>query len=54
MTYLFKMLDYAVEKLTQLLIKQDIEDKKKGKETYVKKTRAYKDLIKLLKEIEKW
>lgn len=47
------MIDYAIEKLTALLIQQDIEDKKKGKTTYVKKTRAFKDLIKLLKEMEK-
>ena len=47
------MTGYAIEKLTKLLIQQDIEDKKKGKATYVRKTRAYKDLIKLLKEIEK-
>ena len=46
------MIDYAIEKLTELLIKQEYEDKKKGKETYVKKTRAYLDLIKLLKSIK--
>lgn len=45
------MKEYVIEKLTELLIKQDFEDKKKGKVTYVKKTQAYKDLIKLLKEI---
>jgi len=38
--------------LTELLIKTDIEDKKKGKDTYVKKTRIYKDLIKFIKEID--
>lgn len=47
------MIEYTIVKLTELLIKQDIEDKKKGKATYVKKTRAFKDLIKLLKDIEK-
>ena len=46
------MKDFVIEKLTQLLIQQDFEDKKKGKETYVKKTRAYYDLIKLIKSIE--
>ena len=46
------MKEYVIEKLTELLIKQDFEDKKKGKVTYVKKTQAFKDLIKLLKEIE--
>ena len=51
------IMDYIVDKLTELLIKQDFEDKKKGKATYVKKTRAYKDLIKLIKDMEvelKW
>ena len=47
------MSDYIIEKLTGLLIKQDIEDKEKGKTTYVKKTRIYKDLIKLVKEVFK-
>ncbi len=46
------MKDYIIEKLTELLIKQDMEDKQKGKITYVKKTRVYKDLIKLVKEVE--
>ena len=46
------MLDFAIEKLTELLIKQDFDDKQKGKITYVKKTQCYKDLIKLLKEIK--
>lgn len=43
--------DFIIEKLTELLIKQDIEDKTKGKETYVKKTRCYQDLIQLIKEV---
>lgn len=47
------MIEYAITKLTELLIKQDIEDKKKGKATYVKKTSAYYDLIQLLKKLEK-
>ena len=45
------MKDFIIEKLTELLIKKDIEDKQKGKETYVKKTRCYKDLIQLIKEV---
>ena len=44
------MKDFLIEKLTELLIKTDIEDKQKGKVTYVKKTRCYFDLIKLIKE----
>ena len=47
------MSDYAIQILTELLIKQSIEDKKKNKVTYVKKTRAYKDMIKLIKDLQK-
>lgn len=39
-----------IDKLTRLLIEQDFKDKQKGKTTYVKKTRIYKDLIKYFKE----
>lgn len=46
------MIDYAIEKLTELYIKQCFKDKQKGKCTYVKKSRAYKDLIDLLKEVK--
>ena len=46
------MIDYAIEKLTELYIKQTFKDKQKGKDTYVKKTRAYLDLIQLLKEMK--
>ena len=46
------MIDYAVEVLTKLYIEQDFKDKQKGKCTYVKKSRAYKDLIDLLKEVK--
>ena len=44
------MKDEIITKLTELLIKQDMIDKEKGKETYVKKSRCYKDLIKFFKE----
>lgn len=43
--------DNIVLKLTKMLIEQDLKDKKKGKTTYVKKTRIYQDLIKLFKEM---
>ena len=46
------MNDYIIEKLTTLLIKQNLEDKKKGKDTYVKKTQIYKDLIIFFKQWE--
>lgn len=46
------MKEYIIEKLTELLIKQDIEDKKKGTDTYIKKTRIYYDIIQFLKEYD--
>lgn len=46
------MIDYAIEVLTKLYIEQNFKDKQKGKYTYVKKSRAYKDLIDLLKEVK--
>lgn len=42
--------EFIIEKLTKLLIKQTMEDNKKGKVTYIKKTQVYKDLIKFFKE----
>lgn len=45
------MLQEAIDIFTKLLIKQDFKDRKKGKTTYVKKTRVYKDVIKMLKEL---
>lgn len=45
------MKEYIIEELTRLLIKTSIEDKKKGTTTYVKKTQAYRDLIKFFKEV---
>lgn len=46
------MKDDIITKLTELLIQQDIEDKKKGKTTYVKKTQCYRDLIFLIKNYD--
>ena len=45
------MIDYSIEKLTQLLIQQDLKDKKMQKKELISKSQAYKDLIKLLKEV---
>lgn len=47
------MIDFVIEKLTELLIETDFKEKQSGKIVYVKKTRAYKDLIKLLKDYER-
>lgn len=46
------MKDIIIEKLTELLIKQDMEDKKKGKTTYIKKIDCYKDLISFFKNYD--
>ena len=45
------MKEILIEEFTKLLIKQSVEDAEKGKETYVKKTRVYKDLIKFIKRL---
>lgn len=45
-------IDFVIKKLTELQIKSDFEDKQRKKIRYVKKTQAYKDLIKFLKEIK--
>lgn len=47
-----ELIEYAIEKLTQLKIKNDFEDRKRKKVRYVKKTQAYQDLINLLKEMK--
>lgn len=44
---------YAIEKLTELLIKQDIKDKQTGKKELISKVGAYRSLIDLLKEMMK-
>jgi len=47
------MMDFAIGKLTELLIKADIEDKQRGKKRYISKVSAFKDVIKILKEVRK-
>ena len=39
-----------IQELTRLLIKQDFYDKEHKVDTYVKKTRIYKDLISFVKQ----
>lgn len=39
-----------IDKLTQLLIKQDFKDKQTGKTEYISKVGAFRSLIKLIKE----
>ena len=43
------MKDFIIQKLTELIIKQSIQDKNKGI-AYIKKIDAYKDLLKFIKE----
>ena len=45
-------IDFIIGKLTELLIETDFEDKERGKIRYIKKTRVYKDLIKLFKDLK--
>ena len=46
-----ELINYAILKLTELQIKTHEEDKQRGKKRYVSKESAFRDLIKLLKEI---
>lgn len=46
------MNNYIIEKLTELLIKQDIKDKKTGSIELISKVSAYKSLIDFFKELE--
>ena len=48
-----ELIDEAIGVLTKLKIKAELEDRARGKARYVKKTRAYQDLIDLLKQITK-
>ena len=45
-------IDYIITKLTELLIKQDVKDKKEGT-AFIKKVDVYRDLINLLKNMKK-
>lgn len=44
-------IEYAIQKLTQLKIKAEFEDRLRGKKRYISKVSAYKDLIKLLEDL---
>lgn len=48
------LIDFTIEKLTELLIKQEFEDRKNKKQVYVRKTRCYRDLIKLLRSVKEY
>ena len=44
-------IDYIVEKLYQLKVQAEFEDRERGKKRWVSKVSAYQDLINLLEEI---
>jgi hypothetical protein len=46
-----ELINYAIVKLTALQIKTHEEDEKRGKKRYISKESAFRDLIKLLKEV---
>ena len=47
----YNLPQFALYKLTELLIETKFEEKKSGKTIYIKKTQAYQDLINLVKEV---
>ena len=46
-----QLIDYVINKLYELRIQTEIEDRQRGKVRYVSKRSAYNDLIKLLEEL---
>ena len=44
-------MEFIINKLTELLIIQDIKDKKKKKKECISKVMAYRNIIKFLKNI---
>ena len=46
------MIDYAIDKLIELRIKTEWEDRERNKKRYVSKRSAYNDLIKLLEDLK--
>ncbi len=42
--------DELIGELTKIMLQQEFEDRGTGKTKYVKRTRAFKDLIKFIKE----
>ena len=48
-----KLMEYAIEKLTQLKIQAEFDDRKRGKKRYVSLVSVYADIIKMLKEVNR-
>lgn len=46
-------IDFILDKLIELRIQTEFEDRERGKKRYVSKTSAYNDLIILLKDIQR-
>lgn len=46
------MIDYAIEKLTALLIQQSMKDKKEKRIECISKVKGYEGIIKLLKDMK--
>lgn len=46
-----QLIQYAIDKLYELKVKAEFEDRMRKKKRYVSKTSAYADLIKLLEEL---
>lgn len=47
-----QLVEYALDKLYELKVKAEFDDRIRGKKRYVSKVSAYKDLIKLLEDIK--
>lgn len=45
--------EFIINKLTELLLKEEFEERKNKKKIYVKKTQCYKDLIKFFKKFDR-
>lgn len=48
------LIEYAITKLTELQIRTHEEDRQRGKKRYVSKESAFRDLVKLLKEVSRF
>lgn len=49
-----ELIEYAIDKLTQLKIQAEFEDRQREKKRYVSKTSAFRDVIKILKEVSRY
>lgn len=47
-----QLIDYVINKLYELRIQTEIEDRQRGKVRYVSKRSAYTDLVKLLENMK--